>query len=434
MATYNSSFNNPYPSGWKNTPEQTTPITAEALQAHTDALQAIDDYLTANPIPESGGGGTGTTNYNDLSNKPSINGIELNGNKTSEQLGISGGTDDYEELDNKPKINGVELSGDLSAEDLGLSGGSGSGTMNYEELTNLPTIENVELKGNVTLAELGTKKQIRISWVDFQALPTEEREDLSVVYFIYDYPNTEYTASNIVYDDSLSNIGATNVQDAIQTVANIAKGRNQAHVFQTTADMQAWLSNADNKGLWSKGDNIYIVELDVPDWWVAEVLEEADSETGYYYKIAQLETQKVDLTNYLPLSGGTMTGTLNTQDLVPYQANAVRLGTNEKPFSSVRTNILNIMKNLATYITMNVVQEGTETQEGITQIIIGNSTPTGTNGNARGSLVLYNKNGKYGRISPNSDASSSNIEYNLPSKGGTLPTVTVSGTEVTINL
>lgn len=38
-----------------------------------------------------GGSGGGTTNYNDLSNKPSINGVELLGNKTSNDLGISGG-------------------------------------------------------------------------------------------------------------------------------------------------------------------------------------------------------------------------------------------------------------------------------------------------------------------------------------------------------
>ena len=30
----------------------------------------------------------GTRNYNDLNNKPMINGVELNGNKTDEQLNI----------------------------------------------------------------------------------------------------------------------------------------------------------------------------------------------------------------------------------------------------------------------------------------------------------------------------------------------------------
>ena len=36
-----------------------------------------------------GGGGGGTSDYNDLSNKPQINGNTLSGNKTSSQLGIT---------------------------------------------------------------------------------------------------------------------------------------------------------------------------------------------------------------------------------------------------------------------------------------------------------------------------------------------------------
>ena len=75
----------------------------------------------------------------------------------------------------------------------------------------------------------------------------------------------------------------------------IAKGKNRSHIFQTTADMEAWLSNHENIGKYEVGDNIYIVDVNVPDWWVSEVLTTRDSDTGYYYKIAQLETQKVDL-------------------------------------------------------------------------------------------------------------------------------------------
>lgn len=37
----------------------------------------------------TGGGGGGTSDYNDLSNKPQINGNTLSGNKTSSQLGIT---------------------------------------------------------------------------------------------------------------------------------------------------------------------------------------------------------------------------------------------------------------------------------------------------------------------------------------------------------
>lgn len=37
----------------------------------------------------SGSGSSGTTDYNNLTNKPSINGITLTGNKTSIDLGIN---------------------------------------------------------------------------------------------------------------------------------------------------------------------------------------------------------------------------------------------------------------------------------------------------------------------------------------------------------
>jgi hypothetical protein len=82
-----------------------------------------------------------------------------------------------------------------------------------------------------------------------------------------------------------------------ETALSIAKGINSAKVFDTTADMEAWLSDENNKGKCQVGNNLYIIDVDVPDWWIAEVLDTPDSETGYYYKIAQLEVQKVDLTD-----------------------------------------------------------------------------------------------------------------------------------------
>lgn len=40
-------------------------------------------------ITIGGGGGGGTTDYNQLTNKPSINGVELEGNKTSDQIDVT---------------------------------------------------------------------------------------------------------------------------------------------------------------------------------------------------------------------------------------------------------------------------------------------------------------------------------------------------------
>lgn len=84
-------------------------------------------------------------------------------------------------------------------------------------------------------------------------------------------------------------------EESIITVEAIAKGRNKARVFSTTESMENWLSDSANKGVANVGDNLYIVAVDVPDWWISSVLE-APNESGMYYEIAQLETQKVDLT------------------------------------------------------------------------------------------------------------------------------------------
>lgn len=75
----------------------------------------------------------GSGNYNDLNNRPQINGVTLTGNKSTGDLGIAL---DYstDSITNKPKINGVTLIGNISSSLLGLS---------YNDLDNKPTIPTV---------------------------------------------------------------------------------------------------------------------------------------------------------------------------------------------------------------------------------------------------------------------------------------------------
>ena len=65
-----------------------------------EPISHIEKVITGNAEPIShlewiiatyggGSGSGGTTNYDDLTNKPSINGITLTGNKTSIDLGIN---------------------------------------------------------------------------------------------------------------------------------------------------------------------------------------------------------------------------------------------------------------------------------------------------------------------------------------------------------
>ena len=79
-------------------------------------------------------GGGGTTNYNDLTNKPQINGVELQGNKTTSNLNIS-----YNDIGNKPTINGVTLQGNKTTSNLNIS---------YNDLKNKPTLATVATSGS----------------------------------------------------------------------------------------------------------------------------------------------------------------------------------------------------------------------------------------------------------------------------------------------
>lgn len=88
------------------------------------------------------------------------------------------------------------------------------------------------------------------------------------------------------------------LQKQLDDVRAIANGRKQGKVFATTDDMKTWLKNSANAGLLNIGDNLYIVEKDVPDWWISGVLTTADSSTGYFYTIEPLEGPKIDLSSY----------------------------------------------------------------------------------------------------------------------------------------
>lgn len=57
------------------------------------------------------GSGGGTSDYNDLTNKPQINSVTLSGNKTTADLNIS-----YNDLDDKPTIPAAQVNSDWNAE------------------------------------------------------------------------------------------------------------------------------------------------------------------------------------------------------------------------------------------------------------------------------------------------------------------------------
>lgn len=110
----------------------------------------MESAETVSTIDESGGG-SGTTNYNELDNKPSINGVTLIGNKTAADLSILP-VPIVGENDNN-KILTASYSGGVGS--YSWQPAPSSGTTDYTELTNKPQINSVELIGNKSLADLG---------------------------------------------------------------------------------------------------------------------------------------------------------------------------------------------------------------------------------------------------------------------------------------
>lgn len=93
-----------------------------------------NDVLTYNDVTEkwenmpAQGGGGGTTDYDLLDNKPSINSVTLTGNQTTSDLGLFSG--DYDDLTNKPTLATVATTG------------------NYNDLSNRPTIPAAQVNAD----------------------------------------------------------------------------------------------------------------------------------------------------------------------------------------------------------------------------------------------------------------------------------------------
>lgn len=127
-------------------------------------------------------------------------------------------------------------------------------------------------------------------------------------------------------DMSSINTLGTSIAEAFQSLDSkmqeidvICDGVQVAKVFDTFVALETWLKDSANKGTLRVGNNLYIKELGVPDYWISEVLETANND-GYYYNISPLETQKVDLSVYdakigetdiSTIGDGTLTGAIS---------------------------------------------------------------------------------------------------------------------------
>lgn len=111
-----------------------------------------------------------------------------------------------------------------------------------------------------------------------------------------------------VYDD-------TQIQEKVDEAVEIAKGANQSLSVPNYFSLVEIFNNLQGNE-YKIGQNIYILTLEVPDLWISEIEEESEEyiyvsdedfmtslKTGGvqvgHYVFSALETQKVDLLNYV---------------------------------------------------------------------------------------------------------------------------------------
>lgn len=162
-------------------------------------------------------GGSGTTDYRKLINKPKINNIELDYNRTSENLGLQDKLDSGEAIYIENNIVNVKYDNNTIKlnENNELYSIGGSGTTDYNNLTNKPTINDIELKGNKTSEDLGLQEKLNDGEATHiikghpRRIP-EEYQEVSYLsanknpYIITDIiPNENIGIKTSIYTDSL---------------------------------------------------------------------------------------------------------------------------------------------------------------------------------------------------------------------------------------
>lgn len=187
-------------------------ITAVTVAGDWDATKWIQ--VKVSDIVGGGGGG-GTSDYTQLTNKPSINSVTLSGNKTSADLGLQ----DVIQLSIMPSAGAtyagkiVQFVGTTDATythgyyyecannggaytwtQLNVQPSSGGGTSDYTDLTNKPQINGVTLTGNKSTSDLG----INAAGVGLGNVPNVATDDQTPTF------TTAQSRNNLVSGEKLS--------------------------------------------------------------------------------------------------------------------------------------------------------------------------------------------------------------------------------------
>jgi len=185
------------------------------------------------------------------------------------------------------------------------------GVSDFEHLEGSP-YENINLKLalNSKQATISDLEEIRTN-ADKGATSIQPNDNITELTNNANYQNATQVTSAI----NTHNVSTTSHEDIRQTAEEALSRASQAVqslVFDTVSEMQAYLSNVAHKGELHVGDNLYIKDVSVDDYWISAVLEIPDTETGYYYEISPLSGEKPNISNMVTTNDNqTITGDKN---------------------------------------------------------------------------------------------------------------------------
>lgn len=305
---------------WENSPSTKTPINETNLNNIEEGVSELDDRVaelshtksnvdwvqlqqsgkkiaevTIDGVkknvyaPQSeGGGGGGTSDYTDLSNKPKINGVELNGNKTTSDLKINIPTalkdladdsthrlvTDAEKAEwNKPSGSDVEVEAILTSGTnianitvdgnqvklYAPTGGGGGGTDNYQLLENKPQINGVELNGNKTASDLGIIVPDVPSWALEPNKPSYTASEVGALpdtttHLSGDVPTTRKVNGKALSSDITLNASDVNALPSNTTIPSALADLTEDATHRTVTDAE--------KAKWNQGGGSSVNVID----------------------------------------------------------------------------------------------------------------------------------------------------------------------------
>lgn len=174
----------------------------------TEEITELGTYF-----PKSGGGGGGTSDYDELTNKPSINSVTLSGNKTTSDLGI----------DEVPNITSNDDGKVLTATYNEGTGSYAWGNLSSTAVTNaLSTAQQNAINSGITSEKVTT----------YDTLPDEDDvKDIISAHFV---AGTNVTITDNV--DGTQTIASTGGGSSVAKFTRILEGTNVTNISQLRDD------------------------------------------------------------------------------------------------------------------------------------------------------------------------------------------------------